>query len=114
MKNIVFIVVALLCVSLAMIGCGTKKEVSGNAAIQQSQALATAQQKVSYLAAQAKAFINSKEYDQAVFVTQYILNDVDRNSQEARLLLEKAKAGLTAQAKTRMEAVKNQFSGLGK
>ncbi len=114
MRKLLVVVVALLCVSIAMIGCGAKKEVSGSAAIQQSQVMATVDEKVSYLSAQAKAFINSKEYDQAVSVAQYILSNVDRNSAEAKLLLEKAKTELTAQAKAKMEEVKKQFAGFGK
>jgi hypothetical protein len=114
MRNIVVVVAVLLCVSLAAVGCGAQKETSSSAAIQKSQTIATVQQKVDYLSAQAKAFINSKEYDQAVSVAQYILSSLDSNSQEARSLLEKAKQALTDQAKAKMEEVKKQFAGFGK
>ena len=114
MRKLLLIIVILLCVSIAVIGCGAKKEVSSNAAIEKSQALATVQQKVDYLAGQAKAFVNSKQYDQAVSVAQYILSNVDRNSLEAKSILEKAKTELAAQAKAKMEEMKKQFSGFGK
>ena len=113
-KNVVLAIVAVLCVGVALIGCGAKKEASGSAAIQKSQAMATVQQKVDYLAGQAKAFINSKDYDQAVSVAQYILTNLDSNSKEARSLLEKAKSELTAQAKAKLEDVKKQFGNFGK
>lgn len=108
MKNVFVIVAALLCVSLAFAGCA-QKEASSSAAIDKSQAMATVKQKVDYLASQAKAFINSKQYDQAVSVAQYILSNLDSNSQTARSLLEKAKSALAAQAKAKMEEAKKNF-----
>jgi len=114
MKNIAFAAVALLCISLALAGCGAKREASSSAAIEKSQTMATVQQKVDYLSAQAKAFVNSKEYDQAVRVAQYILSNLDSNSQEARSLLDKAKEALATQAKAKLEDVKKQLGGFGK
>lgn len=113
MKNIVLVLTVLLCAGIAVVGCA-QKESSGSAAIEKSQTMATVQQKVDYLAGQAKAFINSKQYDQAVSVAQYILNNVDSNSQAAQSLLEQAKSAIAAQAKAKMEEVKKQFSGFGK
>lgn len=113
-RAVAVFVVTLICASLVLIGCGAKKEVSGSAAIDKSKTMATVQQKVDYLAGQAKAFINSKEYDQAVSVAQYILSNLDSNSQQARSLLEQAKSDLAAQAKAKLEEVKKQFSGFGK
>lgn len=108
MKNVVFSTVALLCLSLVLVSCA-QKEASSSAAIQKSQTMATMQQKVDYLAGQAKAFINSKQYDQAVSTAQYILSSLDSNSQKARSLLDQAKNALAAQAKARLDETKKKF-----
>jgi hypothetical protein len=108
-KRLIVLAVIVVCASMVLIGCGANKESSSQAAIQKSQTIATAQQKIDYLAGQAKAFINSKEFDQAVSVAQYILNNIDNNSQIARSLLEKAKTELAAQAKAKMAEAKSKL-----
>ncbi len=112
MKNVLFAVAVLLCVSLVLVGCGASKEASSSAAIEKSQTLANVQQKVDYLAGQAKAFINSKQYDQAVAAAQYILSNLDSNSQQARSLISQAKDALAIQAKAKIDEAKKKF-GLG-
>ena len=115
MNRIFWVITAvLLCTGLVLAGCGAQKEASSSVAIDKAQVMATVQQKTDYLVGQARAFINSKQFDQAVSVAQYILSNVDSNSQEARSLLEKAKSQLTAQAKSAVESAKKQFGGFGK
>ena len=115
MKGIVLSLIAFAVLTgLVISGCGSAKEASGRDAIDKSQVMTTIQQKTDYLVGQARAFVNSKQFDQAVSVAQYILSNVDSNSQEARSLLEKAKSQLTAQAKSAMENAKKQFGGFGK
>jgi len=114
MKSVFMAVIVVAFLSVALIGCGAQKEASSQAAIQKSQSMATIQQKTDYLVGQARAFINSKNFDQAVSVAQYILTNVNSNSQEARTLLEKAKSELAAQASKAMADVKQKFSGFGK
>jgi hypothetical protein len=109
-KMMVLAVVALLCAGLLAAGCGAKKEASSGAAIEKSQAMATVQQKADYLIAQAKAFYNSKQYNDAVTLAQYVVSRVDSNSASAKALLEKAKNELAAQAKAKMEEMKKKFS----
>lgn len=113
-KNTLFIVVALLCISVVLIGCGAKKEASPQAAIQKSEAMATVQQKADYLVGQAKAFYNSKQYNDAMSIAQYVISYVDANSQAAKGLIEKAKDALAAQAKQAAESMKKQFGNFGK
>jgi hypothetical protein len=100
----------LLCAGLLAAGCGAKKEASSSAAIEKSQAMATIQQKADYLIGQAKAFYNSKQYNDAVTLAQYVLSRVDSNSSAAKSLLERAKNELAAQAKAKMEEMKKKFS----
>jgi len=113
-KGVFMAVVVAVCLSIALIGCGAQKEASSQAAIQKSQSMATVQQKTDYLVGQARAFINSKNFDQAVNVAQYTLANVNNNSQEARALLEKAKSEIVAQANKAMADAKQKFSGFGK
>jgi len=94
---------------LLLLGCGAKKSASSNEAIQLSKTLQTAQQKVDYLVGQAKAFYNSKDFQQAVDIAQYVLAYVDKNSTQAKSLLEKAKEQLTALAQQKAAELKSKF-----
>lgn len=109
MKNALVTAAVLLCICAVLIGCGAPKESSSSAAIEKSQTLAGVQQKIDYLAGQAKAFINSKQYDQAVLTAQYILSNLDSNSQVASSLLEQAKNALAVQAKARLDEAKKKI-----
>lgn len=113
-RGALVLVAAVLCASVALTGCGAPKEASGQAAIQKSQTMATVQQKTDYLIGQAKAFMNSKDYDQAITIVQHVLNRVNSDSQEARALLEKARAEVTGQAGKAVEDVKKAFANFGK
>lgn len=113
-KYAVAVMVSVLCLSIALIGCGAKKEVSSQQAIEKSKAMQTVEQKVNYLIGQTKAFMSSKEFDQAVATANYILRNLNANSQEAKNLLEKAKNAIAAQAKSAAADVKKQFGSFGK
>lgn len=108
------LLVLLVSASLVLAGCGANKEASSQQAIEKSQSLATVQQKVNYLMGQTKAFINSKEYDQAISTADYILMNLDSNSRDARALLEKAKADLAAQGTAKLNEMKKQLGSFGK
>jgi hypothetical protein len=95
-------------------GCSGKKAASVSEAIQASKAMQTVQQKLDYLTGQAKAFYSSKDFQQTVDVAQFILAYVDKNSQEARNLIEKAKSELTALAQKKAEELKGKISGFAK
>jgi hypothetical protein len=93
------LLVAILIVSVSLTGCGAKKAESSKEAIDMAKTMETAQEKANYLIGQAKAFYNSKEFQDAVDVAQYVLRYVDKDSQQAKDLVEKAKAQLTSAAK---------------
>ena len=113
-KSFITIMALGLFFGLILTGCGAKKAESGSDAIKTAKTMETAQEKADYLVGQAKAFYNSKEFQDAVDVAQYILRYVDRDSQAAKDLLQKAKDALTAQAKSAVEDAKKKFSGFGK
>lgn len=103
----------VFCLSFVMLlntGC-TKKSASASEAIQNSQALKTVEEKVSYLIKQAEAFYNSKEFQQAIQAVQHVLSYLDKDSQQAKDLIEKAKAQLQATAQKAMGDVSNKLLG---
>ncbi|HOX09671.1 MAG TPA: hypothetical protein PLV09_01120 [Candidatus Omnitrophota bacterium] len=106
--------------ALFVSGCGQKAAptASSNDAIQKSQALQTVSEKAKYLVGQANAFMNSKNYDQAISVAKYILSNVDSNSAEAKSILQKATELLKAEAAKAMDSAKtdlqNKLGSFGK
>ena len=92
------------------VGC-TNKSGSTSEAIQNSQALKTVQEKADYLIKQAEAFYNSKEFQKAIETAQYVLSNLDANSQPAKDLIEKAKAQLQAAAQKVAGDVSNKLFG---
>jgi hypothetical protein len=94
--------------SFAILGCGAQKAESGRAAIDIAKTMQTVQEKTNYLISQAKVFYNSKDFQSAVDIAQHVLVYLDKDSQAARDILEKAKEQLQARAKGMIaQATKN-------
>ena len=108
-KVLMVMMIATLFLSLGLTGCAQKKATSSSEAIKAANDLPDVKQKVDYLVGQAKAFYNSKEFQQAIDVAQYVLAKLDANSQEAKNLLEKAKTQLTATAKQAVSDVQKKL-----
>ena len=106
--------VLVMGVALGLVGCGQKPAGNAQQAIEESKAKGSVQEQVNYLAGQAKAFVNSKNYDQAMTAANYILANLDNNSQVAKDILEKAKAELQKVAEAKVKELKSSFGGLGK
>ena len=106
-----FIIFMALCMaaSICMLGCGTKKEESASAAINVAKEMETNQQKIEYLVSQAKAFQKSKEFQGTVEIAQHILRYLDKDSQEARALLEDARNEIIKAAKSAAEDFKKNL-----
>ena len=115
----IFLLITVVCLVLVwgLTGCG-KKAASGSEAIEASKTMQTVEQKVSYLVGQAQTLYNSKEFQEAVNLAQYVLTYLDKESQQAKDLLEKAKQALVAKAKEAVgsaaEGITNKISNLGK
>jgi len=84
-----------------------KKSKNGKEAISLSGTLENVDEKFDYLINQANAFYKSKQYQDVIDVAQYILTSVDKGSEEAKMLLEKAKTALSQAAKDAAMDVKN-------
>lgn len=103
-------------ISKDVIEISRKVAESSKEAIEIAKSLATVKEKSSYLIAQANTLYNSKKFQDTVDIAQYILNYLDKDSQEAMSLLEKAKKALVAKAQeavgTAAESVEKKIGGL--
>lgn len=100
---------------LLVLGCAQQpKAANAQQAIEQSKAKGTAEQQAKYLVSQANAFMNSKNFDEAVQTARYVLANLDANSQEAKSIIEKAAAELKKVAEQKAEELKKSLGGLGK
>lgn len=106
MKILTSLVIVSILLSIGVAGCGQQKAASSREAINAAKAMETVEEKSAYLIGQAKAFYNSKEFQQAVDIAQYILQYVDKDSTAAKDLLEKAKNALAAAAKAKLDEAK--------
>lgn len=88
----------------ALAGC-SKPAASSSEAIQHAQTLKTVEQQAEYLMSQAQAFVNSKDYQEAIKTSQYVLSSVDTRSQAATDLLAQAKAKLAADARAVIDKI---------
>lgn len=114
MKRFFFIAITLgLSASLLLAGCVQQRAASSKEAIETAGAMETTQQKVDYLIKQARAFYNFRDFQDAVNTAQYILRHLDKDSQAAQDLLQKAKNALASAAKSAAEDVKKKLPGFG-
>ena len=112
-KSRVLGLMVLLSVFLMGCGGGAPQAANSQEAITAAKAKATVEDQVKYLVDQGNKFINSKEYDQAVNVAKYVLSNLDKESEPAKALLEKAKAQLQAAAQGAMDDAKKKLGTLG-
>lgn len=106
--------VFFLVVSVAFIAVGcTQKAATSQEAIENSRQLKTVDEQVKYLVKQANAFINSQEFDQAIKSAQYILGNLDKNSAEAKSIIETAKAELQKAAQSAVSDVQKKIGTFG-
>ena len=112
MRNMIIAgaVVCLCCGMFLGVACA-KKAASAGEAIQSSQSLKTVEEKVNYLMKQAEAFYSSKEFQQAVDIAQYVLTNLDKDSQSAKSLIERAKNELQTAAQKAVGDVSNKIFG---
>jgi hypothetical protein len=109
MKKPFILFILCMILSFVVAGCGAQKAETSRAAIDATKAMQTVQEKTDYLVSQAKAFYNSKDFQGAVDIAQYVLRYLDKDSQAAKDLLTKAKDQLTAQAQGMLDQAKKDF-----
>ena len=115
MKNTVRIAVFLMCASLTFAGCAQQpKAANASQAIEQSKSMKTVEEQAKYLVGQANAFVNSKDFDQAIQTAKYVLSNLNANSQEAKDVLEKATEEMKKMAMQKAEEMKKSLGDFGK
>ena len=115
MKNFMHVASILtLCMCLILSGCGQKKAASSEEAVTNARAMETTQEKVDYLIKQAEAFYKSEQYKDAVESAQYVLKNLEKNSEEAREILAKAQKELGSAVEGVMKDMKKGLEDLGK
>jgi len=82
-------------------------------AIALADKLKTVNEKKDYLIAQTESFYKSEEFEQVVEVAQYVLGNLDKDSNVAKHLIEKAKNKLKEQAQDKVNEVKNSLGDFG-
>lgn len=99
-------------------GCGQQPRAqNSDEAIQQAEQMQDAGQKIDYLTAEAEAFLESEEYQDALATAQYVLFRLDQDSQRARDVVESAKARMKEATEQQMEKMQgdleNQIDRIG-
>lgn len=94
----IFLLLFAMIFSLASLNGCERKATTASEAISRSQSMQSVNQKVDYLVGQANMFIDSRQYAEASKIAGYILTDVDKNSQQARDILQKAQEQMTQKA----------------
>ena len=104
------VLIVLSAVILA--GCSQPpKAANSEQAIQQASNMPTNEGRINYLISEANAFIDSKKFDEAINIAQYVLAYLDKQSQEAQSILEKAKTELAALAKEKAGEIAGEMKG---
>ncbi|MBN1587799.1 MAG: hypothetical protein JW937_10295 [Candidatus Omnitrophica bacterium] len=98
----------IVCVGIA--ACGQKAE-SSAAAIDHAKTLGTVEAQAQYLVKQGQAFLNSKQYEEAMQTVKYVLSNVDKSSQEAQKILQQAKDEMAAAAQKAAADLKGSLGG---
>ncbi|MDP2653316.1 MAG: hypothetical protein Q8Q08_04720 [Candidatus Omnitrophota bacterium] len=105
-----YLVVTAVVFTLGLTGCAQKpKSADAGAAIQQSSAMATVDEKAKFLVSEANAFLSSQKYEDAMKLANHVLSQVDQNSAEAKSILEKAQAEIKALAEKKAAEMKAEL-----
>ena len=99
---------------LAVSACGRSKAASSEEAIAEVKTMETVEEKADYLVKQAKAFYSSEQYRDAVESAQYVLKNLDKDSEEAREILAKAQKEMGSAVEGVVKDVTKGIRNLGK
>jgi len=106
-SKLVFVMVFVMVIG-GLIGCGQKPQAANSSeAITQAKQLPTTEEQMQYLVREANAFINSDQFDEAIKTAKYVLSKLDGDSQEAKSIIEKAKAEIQQIAQKAADDVKS-------
>ena len=105
-----FSVVSVVLLAALVVGCAQKpKAANSKEAVEQAKQLENVEAQVQYLVKEANAFINSKQFDEAVNTAKYILSNLDKESAQAKTILEKAQEELKKLAEAKAQELKKSI-----
>ena len=107
------LVIVSLVGGLTIFGCA-KKAANSQEAITTAKEMKTVEAQVNYLVGQANAFVNSKNFDEAINTAKYVLANLDSNSQAAKDIATKATEEMKKAAMGAMDDMKNKLGSFGK
>ena len=119
MKRITTVLVAVSFVfAVGIMGCSQKPQSANSSeAIEQAKTLQSVEEQAKFLGKEANAFINSEQFDEAIKTAKYVLSKLDKESQEAKSLIERAKQELETMAREKAEEakakLKEKLGGIG-
>jgi len=100
-------------IGITVSGCAQRTK-NSQEAIEVAKTKATIEEQAKFLVQQAKQFINSKKFNEAIKTAKYVLNNTDANSAEAKQIIEKAQAELKKLAEQKIAEVKGKLGNIGK
>ena len=112
-RRVSFSIVLVVALGLGMAQQPAPKPTSASEAIEAISSMQTVAEKTSYLVARAKEFYASEQFQQTVDVAQYILRYLDKDSQDAKSLLDMAKDALAQKAQSTVNDLKSKIPGFG-
>ena len=105
--------VVLLASVFVVFGCA-KKAANSQEAIENAKQMKTVEEQANYLVGQANAFVNSKNFDEAINTAKYVLANLDSNSQAAKDIVTKATEEMKKAAMGAVDDMKNKLGSFGK
>jgi len=106
-KLTTYVIAVTLMLAVGLSGCAQQpKSANSGEAIEHAKTLATAEEQAKFLISEANAFINSKQFDEAIGAAKYVLSKLDKESAEAKGIIEQAKAKLEEMARQKVEEAK--------
>lgn len=113
-KPLFYAKACILCFALVAAACGPKKAASSEEAIENAKAMETTEQKIDYLISQAEAFYKSEQYKDAMESARYVLKNLEKDSQEAKEILEKARKEVGSVVDDMKESIQKGVEGFKK
>lgn len=97
-KSLVVAIVVCMVASLTVAGCGSKKAPTVKEAIKIAETMDTKEKQEEYLGKQARLFFEDKEFKQAIELAQYVLANINKESEGTKRLIAKAQNAMAVQA----------------
>ncbi|MCA9400649.1 MAG: hypothetical protein KC713_03415, partial [Candidatus Omnitrophica bacterium] len=108
MKNSKFIATIGLIAILA-VGCGQKPTTNNaNEAIEKAKSQPSVEAQVDFLVKEANAFVNSEKFDDAIKTAKHVLADLDKESQAAQEIINRATEELKKAAEAKIDEAKQE------